>query len=45
MAELINAAVLRASQDLAPHDAAAALALLGRLLRPYLRAREVGTRS
>ncbi|WP_214403516.1 TetR/AcrR family transcriptional regulator [Pseudonocardia lacus] len=45
MAELVNAAILRACQDVEPDDGAAALALLDRLLRPYLNAHRNRTRT
>jgi AcrR family transcriptional regulator len=43
MAELINATILRACQDIGADGGDAALALLGRLLRPYLTVRRDGT--
>ncbi|MEV8439665.1 TetR/AcrR family transcriptional regulator [Actinosynnema sp. NPDC051121] len=42
MAELVNAAILRASQDIATSGSASVLALLDRLLRPYLDAHRTG---
>ncbi|SHL13842.1 transcriptional regulator, TetR family [Pseudonocardia thermophila] len=44
MAELINAAVLRACHDIDADDGSRALRLLDALLRPYLREREQGRR-
>lgn len=44
MAELVNATVLRASQDLETNGKAATLALLDRLLHPYLDAHRPGRR-
>lgn len=43
MAELINATILRASQGIGPTGGADVLALLGRILRPYLDSHGDGT--
>lgn len=42
MAELVNTTVLRASQDIERNGQAAVLALLDRLLRPYLDVHRAG---